>query len=284
MPQSDMPTMRSKRLGNELRRLRRAQELTVSEVADRLECGQPKISQIENGKRGIRPIDLTILLDLYGVTDESHRRSLKQLAKDIHKVDWWTSQGPLLHGALKDYLTLEADSELVREYEPSVIPGLLQTEAYMRRLFTAVKPADQVEPLVQARMRRKELLDNHPGFRLNVVIDEPTLHRIPGPRTEASEQLRYLIEAGRRPNVMLQVLPLKARLPIDQYVPFSLFRFRGEAAIDVVWLEHTSGGTLLEQVCDVQVYMQVWSVFTAAALSPSASRSFIGELIKENRS
>lgn len=278
-----MPTMRSKRLGSELRRLRVASGLKVSQVAELLECGQPKISQIENGKRGIRQLDLTLLLDKYGVTDEKYRQSLKQLARDVHKVDWWSSQGPLIHDTLRDYLTLESDSESVRGYEPTVIPGLLQTEAYMRQIFTVVRPTERVDALVDARMKRKELLDQHPGFRLCVVVDQLALHRIPGSPEQVVEQLRHLIEAGQRPNVTLQVLPLKAQLPADQYVPFCLFTLRGDASIDVAWLEHTTGGTLLEQRHDVQNYTQVWAALTAAALPPSDSRSYIHGLVKEVR-
>ncbi|CAM5551002.1 hypothetical protein SMICM304S_09383 [Streptomyces microflavus] len=173
MAQSDMPTMRSRRLGGELRQLRLNAGLKVQDAAEALECGQPKISQIENGKRGIRPLDLTTLLNLYGVEDERHRASLKRLAKEIHKVDWWTGQGPFLHDFLKDYLTLEADSQAIRAFEPMVIPGLLQTEAYMRRLYEQAVPADQVEALVDTRMKRKVLLDNKLGFRFRAVIDAP---------------------------------------------------------------------------------------------------------------
>ncbi|MEV4439862.1 helix-turn-helix transcriptional regulator [Streptomyces sp. NPDC049577] len=283
MPQSDMPTMRSKRLGSELRRLRLASGLKVSQVAELLECGQPKISQIENGKRGIRQIDLTLLLDKYGVADATYRQSLKQLARDVHKVDWWSSQGPLIHDTLRDYLTLEADSELVRGYEPTVIPGLLQTEAYMMQLFTLVEPIERVDALVDARMRRRELLDQHPGFRFCAIVDQLALHRIPGAPEQVTEQLMHLVEVSRRPNVTLQVLPLKAQLPVDQYVPFCLFTLRGEASIDVAWLEHMTGGTLLEQRRDVQTYSQAWAALTAAALPPSDSRSWMHDLAKEVR-
>ncbi|MFC5719153.1 helix-turn-helix domain-containing protein [Streptomyces gamaensis] len=282
MAQSDMPTVRSRRLGGELRRLRNAKGIGIAEVARRLECGQPKISQIENGKRGIRQIDLTLLLDMYEVTDESFRRSLKQLARDIHKVDWWSVQGPLLGDSMREFFMLEADSELVRAYEPVMIPGLLQTEMYMRHVFTQARSEEEVEPLVSARMKRKDLLDNHPDFRFCVVIDQLALRRIPGPRSEVVAQLECLIEAGRRPNVMIQVMPLKTKLPADQYVPYSLMRLRGEAPIEVVWLEHTAGGTLLEQASDVQVYARAWAELTAAALPPADSRSCIRELIKES--
>ncbi|MEV5140884.1 helix-turn-helix transcriptional regulator [Streptomyces syringium] len=283
MDQRSLPTMRSKRLGGELRRLRADRKLTVSEVAKRLGCGQPKVSQIENGNRGIRSGDLSTLLDLYEVADGKYRQRLRKLAADVYKVDWWTQQGPLID-ALRDYLTLESDSGLVRMYEPTLVPGMLQTEAYMRQVISARLPADQVEALVDTRLKRKELLDDHLGFRLRAVVDEPALHRIPGPYAMVAEQLRYLEQVGRRPNVTVQVLPLKARFAVDQFAAFSLFTFRGQSSIDVAWLEYLTGGTLLEQESDVQAYARAWKELTAAALSPSDSRRLIRALVEENES
>ncbi|MET9923502.1 MULTISPECIES: helix-turn-helix domain-containing protein [Streptomyces] len=284
MAQSDMPTMRSRRLGGELRQLRLNAGLKVQDAAEALECGQPKISQIENGKRGIRPLDLTTLLNLHGLEDERQRASLKRLAKEIHKVDWWSGQGPFLHDALKDYLMLEADSQAVRTFEPMVIPGLLQTKAYMRQLYEVASPADQVEFLVDTRMKRKELLDNKLGFRLRAVIDAPALHRIGGGEQVAREQLHHLLEAGSSSNISIQVLPLKSDLPMEQYAPFTVFGLQADPPVDVVWLEHITGGTLLEQRPDVRAYTKAWDELTAAALSPTTSSQYIRELIEETRS
>lgn len=283
MDQRSLPTMRSKRLGSELRRLRAGRNLTVSEAAKHLGCGQPKVSQIENGNRGVRSGDLSALLDLYEVADDKYRQRLRKLALDVHKLDWWTQQGPLID-ALRDYLTLEADSGLVRVYEPTLVPGMLQTEAYMRQLFASRLPEEQVDALVDTRLRRKELMDDHLGFRLRAVVDEPALHRIMGPRDTVAEQLRYLENVGRRPNVTVQVLPLKARFAVDQFAAFSLFTFRGQSSIDVAWLEYLTGGTLLEQEGDVQAYTRAWEDLTAAALSPSDSRRLIRALIEETGS
>ncbi|AXG78233.1 helix-turn-helix domain-containing protein [Streptomyces paludis] len=279
MEQRDMPTMRSKRLGNELRRLRLERGYKVQDIAEKLQCGQPKVSQIENGKRGIRPLDLTVLLDFYEIDDAAYVASVRRLAKEIHKVDWWSSQGPLLHDTLRDYLTLEADSELVREYVPTVIPGLLQTETYMRRIFETRHPAEKIGPLAETRLKRKELIDAQLDFTLRTIIDVAVLHRISRSPAVAREQLEYLLEMGDRPNVSIQILPLDAAIPAEQYAPFTLFSLRGEPSIDVAWLEHVTGGTLLEQRTDVQIYTRVWDEFTAAALSPSASEKYIRDLL-----
>lgn len=218
-----------------------------------------------------------------GVEDEQQRTNFRRLAKEMHKLDWWSGQGPFLHDALRDYLTLEADSQLVRAYEPSTIPGLLQTEAYMRQLLTTALPSEQVEPLVDTRMKRKEALDDRHGFRLRTIIDVPALHRIAGGRDGVGGPLEYLLEAGKRQNVNIQVLPLDSALPMEQYAPFTVFSLRGDPPADFVWLEHITGGTLLEQRPDVQAYTKAWDELTAAALSPTASRQYLRDLLEENR-
>ena len=132
--------MRSRRLGGELRRLRGEAGRKVQGTAEALQCGHPEVRQIETGRQGIRQLDLTTLLHLYGIEDENQRANLKRLAKEIHWVDRWTKSGPLLHDVLKDYLTLEVDSEQVRTYESMVLPDLSQTEAYARRVITSAVP------------------------------------------------------------------------------------------------------------------------------------------------
>ncbi|WP_431034889.1 helix-turn-helix domain-containing protein [Streptomyces sp. P6-2-1] len=281
MAHTDMPTMRSRRLGAELRRLRLEAGLKVNDVAIALECGQPKISQIENGKRGIRPLDLTTFFNLVGVEDEQYRNNIRRLAKQIHKQDWWSGQGPMLHDSLKDFLTLEADSEQVRSYERSVLPGLLQTESYMRQIFERNNRPLKAEDLVRVRLKRQERLDEELDFRLRTVIDASALHRIAGDRKLVIGQLARLIEEGERPNVTIQVLPLEVTLPMNQHVPYNIFSQRGEPPIDVVWLEHMTGGSLLERRSDVDVYRSLWDELTAAALSPSASRRYLQDMIEE---
>lgn len=105
------------------------------------------------------------------------------------------------------------------------------------------------------------------------------LHRIGRSPSVAREQLEHLLEMGNRPNVHIQILPLEAAIPAEQYAPFTLFSLSGEPSIDVTWLEHVTGGTLLEQRTDVQMYTRVWDEFTAAALSPSASEKCIRDLL-----
>lgn len=170
----------------------------------------------------------------------------------------------------------------MRAYEPKILPGLLQTEEYMREMFTALEYPEKVEQLVQIRMKRKELLKNARGFILRTIIDTPALHRIEGDSELVRNQLRHLLAVGKQANVNIQVMPLDASLPMLQYGPYTVFGLRGEPPVDLVWLEHITGGTLLEQRRDVQAYSKAWDELTAAALSPSASQQYIRDLIEES--
>lgn len=281
MATSEMPTMRSRRLGGELKRLRLEAGLKVQDVADALECGQPKISQIENGKRGIRPLDLTTFLNLVKVDDEQQRSSLRRLAKEIHKVDWFTGQGPLLGDTMRNFLTLETDSELVRAYEPHVIPGLLQTEAYMRQVFSVGTEPGAVQQKVETRLKRRELFERGKAFRLRIVLEAAVLHRIGGGPETVREQLLYLLETSKLINVSLQILAVDAAIPAGQPGPFHILTQRGEPPVDLVWLEYLTGGTLLEQRDTTQAYTGLWDDLTAAALSPSATQDYVRRMVKE---
>ncbi|MDX3224421.1 hypothetical protein [Streptomyces sp. ME19-01-6] len=80
-----------------------------------------------------------MLFKLYGIEDERQCASLRRLAKEIHKVDWWSNQGPMLRDTLKDCLTLEADSEVVRTYESVVIPGCFRPRRIHGRRFPCTR-------------------------------------------------------------------------------------------------------------------------------------------------
>ncbi|MDF2258397.1 helix-turn-helix domain-containing protein [Streptantibioticus ferralitis] len=284
MSQSEMPTMRSRRLGGELRKMREAKGLTMGDAAEALQCGQPKISRIEGGLRGIRPLDLDVLMDLYEIdrTEQADlREAMKRLAREIHQQDWWSGQGTLLHDDLKDYLTLESDSSLIRTYETQLLPGLLQTKEYMAEIFRHQRASDEAQLMLETRQQRQGILETNNGVHLRTVVDVTALNRVVGSPDLMVKQLKHLLDMTDAPNVDVQVLPLKTALPPDQYAPYTIFTMRQPPRADYVWLEHLTGSTLLEKEEDLVRYRRAWDDHTATALSAAESREHIRELIKE---
>src|SRR5690606_33317504 len=88
MPRGTGPTVRRRRPAAELRRLREAADLTIDEVASKLECSASKISRIETGHVGVTPRDARDMLELYGVSGNA-REELVQLAREARTRGWW---------------------------------------------------------------------------------------------------------------------------------------------------------------------------------------------------
>lgn len=121
------PTVRRRRLGQELRRLRELKGMTAEEVAERLLVSQSKISRLENGRRSISQRDVRDLCGVYEVEDQRIVDSLMQMAKDSRQQGWWHAFGDIPYSV---YIGLETDAESLRVYEPQIITGLLQTRPY----------------------------------------------------------------------------------------------------------------------------------------------------------
>lgn len=126
------PTVRRRRLGQELRRLRELKGMTAEEVAERLLVSQSKISRLENGRRSISQRDVRDLCGVYEVEDHRIVDSLMQMAKDSRQQGWWHSFGDIPYSV---YIGLETDAASLRAYEPQIVPGLLQTRPYAEALI-----------------------------------------------------------------------------------------------------------------------------------------------------
>src|ERR1700683_2094105 len=84
MPMTIGPTVRRRRLGSELRRLREAQSIKLEEVAEKLGLAPSTLSRIETGKAPTRSAYLNSMLELYGVDDPGQRQVLLEMAREGH--------------------------------------------------------------------------------------------------------------------------------------------------------------------------------------------------------
>ena len=186
--------------------------LTGEEVASRLGWSGSKVSRIELHRIGVKRNDLRDLLDLYGVGDP-HREELLALADESKQKNWLeviTATFPPEHAA---YYHAEAEARSIWNWEPQVVPGLLQTPEYARaviQLWPTMFPGPQseVDRRVEARVIRQQLLTRDPPLELTAVIDESVLHRRFGSKAVMTAQLTHLVEASELPNVELRILPL----------------------------------------------------------------------------
>jgi transcriptional regulator with XRE-family HTH domain len=275
MPSDTSPTVRRRRLASELRRLRLERGMSMQEVAEQIEMTAASLSRLETGRRGIRPRDLRLFLDLYQV-DEPDREDLLTLAREAQQRGWWQNYGNVLPSEYATLIGLEAEAVTVRNYEQTLVPGLLQTEAYARAIIEAFRPSDspeEVSRLVAVKMeRQKRLTDNRP-LELSVILGEGVIRQHVGTTETTTEQLRRL--ADRRANVMVQVLPYHAGAHPALTGSFNIVGFPTPSDLDVVYLENMSSALYLEEADDVRKYGIVFDYLRAAALSPNDSADML---------
>ncbi|WP_327117568.1 helix-turn-helix domain-containing protein [Streptomyces sp. NBC_01341] len=282
MPTNVNPTVRRRRLGQELRRLREIKGMTAEEVAERLLVSQSKISRLENGRRSISQRDVRDLCGVYEVEDHRVVDSLMQMAKDSRQQGWWHAFGDIPYSV---YIGLETDAESLRVYEPQVVPGLLQTRGYAEALITGAlpeaPPAD-IEKRVNVRARRQDRVNapEHP-LRLWAVIDESALRRQVGGKQVMIEQLEHLIEQSQLPHVTVQVLPFDMGAHPGISGQYAILEFPDAADSSVVYIEGVTSDLYLEKANDVQRYSVMYEHLRAQALNVDQTRQFIGDIVKD---
>ncbi len=274
------PTVRRRRLGAELRRLRLDSGLKSAEVAERLMVSQPKISHLENGNRAISPRDVRDLCALYGVTDPQVVDSLMQMARESGQQGWWHAYGDIPQNV---YIALETDATSLHTYEPMVIPALLQTPAYAHAIIEETIPqlaVEQAATRLKVRLRRQHRIYNPASpLRLWAVLDESVLRRAIGSPDIMREQLEHLNALGTEPHITVQILPYAVGAHPGLSGQFSILKF-ADAPGAVVYLERFTSDLYLEKHSDVRHYSVLHDHLQAQALDPDSSRDFITDVTK----
>lgn len=276
MPTPDSPAVGRRRLAQELRRLRSAAGLTISEVAGRLECSAGKISRIETGTVSAQATDVQAMLDLYGVAP-GQRASLADLVRLSRRRAWWQDYTDVVPAGSSRFFGLEDGSARIDQHAGPLVPGLLQTPAYARAVIEAPGTASpaEVERRLELRLRRQQLLTRDRPPRLHVLLDEAALRREVGGPEVLAGQLDRLADLAGQEHVRLQVLPFGAGAYTAMGVAFTVFSFADPADPHVVYLEQLTGNTLLDTGEEVGRYAAAFAESAARALGPDGSAALL---------
>ncbi|MDH6625795.1 transcriptional regulator with XRE-family HTH domain [Streptomyces sp. LBL] len=273
------PTVRTRRLGSELRRLREASGLKLDDVADRVDLPASKVSRVEKAALGIKPADLDKLLDLYEVDDAEKRDALHSFARHGRTRGWWQTYRDVISPAYADLISLEADAADMRSYESTLIPGLLQTSAYARATIRAINMTStdgEVDALVEVRMARQSVLTRPEPLQLWAVIHEAALRpRVKSAPQMMKEQLQKLLDIARLPHVAIQVLPLEAPPHVGMSGSFTVVGFSETSDLDVALLEHLTSALYVEDAAEVSRYGTAFEHLRAASLPFDESADLI---------
>jgi transcriptional regulator with XRE-family HTH domain len=278
------PTVRRRRLGAELRRLREAHSLKLEEVAERLGLAPSTLSRIETGKAPTKSAYLSALLDQYQVDDPGVRKVLVDMAREGHRKGWWSIYDDVLPSGFDIYVGLEAEASGLRSYETDLVHGLLQTTDYALAVLRELRPRDteeQLQRVVDLRMQRQRLLDQDPPLDLWLILDEGAIRRNVGGSEVMRRQLEHLVQASRWANVTLQILSFASGAHAGLTGPFAILDFPERTDSDVAYTESVGGMIYLEKDREVRVCAEAFDRMRAAALSPVASVELIQQVSRE---
>ncbi|MCT9932287.1 helix-turn-helix domain-containing protein [Planotetraspora sp. A-T 1434] len=278
------PTVPRMVLGAQLRRLREARGITAEEASETIRASHSKISRLERGRTGFKQRDVADLLTLYGVTDEAERATLLAMAKQAGMPGWWQPYQDVVSPWWQAYLELEQAAGVIRSYEPTFVPELLQTPDYARAVIRSLHheaPKTEIARRVELRMKRQRILRRPDAPRLWTVIDEAALHRSVGGAATMRDQLRHLIDIAELPHVTVQVMPFSRGGHAATAGPITFLRFSEDALPDVVFLEQLTGGHYLDKAADIAYYWHVLNRLGVEAQPQAESRALLNDLLKD---
>lgn len=272
------PTVRKLQLGNELRRMREATGRASNEAAKALDCAPGKISRLEQGQSAITYGDLKLLLEFYGADEEESVR-LVELSRDNRRRGRWTGDRATIPEWFRTYFDLERDAEDLRMYQVEIVPGLFQTEAYMRAIYAyrLARSADglDVDAVVRSRMERQEILDRDDCPTVSCVLSESCLRRMVGGREVMAAQLRHLGDLAERSQIRLQILPFDGEGVGGVSHTYTLLRIpavRATQPFTFAYCEDLDDSRYIDDESAVRVYESAWAGLSAAALGPVETR------------
>ncbi|SDH31386.1 hypothetical protein SAMN05216377_12112 [Pseudonocardia oroxyli] len=219
--------------------------------------------------------------DLYQL-DGSETERLTRLVREARSRGWWHDYTDVVPAGSATFYGLEDGAARVSHHSVGLIPGLFQTAAYARSLVASVSGVskDTMERRVALRMRRQLLLQRPNPPATTVLLDEAVLHRRIGGSVVMCDQLRHLLDLSQRSAVDLRVVPFSAGAYSPAGVGFTVFEFNAVGVTPVVFTEHLSRNTFIDEPDEVAVYRSSIVDGGVAALDAVGSRALITERIE----
>ncbi|MGR6913032.1 helix-turn-helix domain-containing protein [[Actinomadura] parvosata] len=275
--QQGSPTVRRLRLGQELRLLRERRNFTGAKAARELGWSPSKVSRIEAAKTMPSAEDIKSMVKLYRA-DGDKLEELVGLLRDAEQRGWWEDYEDTLPEEYTRFLGLEAEAIHQRDWEPQVVPGLLQTEGYAREVILATRGISRlthsgVRSRVEARLDRQQRVLHRPDpCRMSVILDEAALMRRFGEPSVMREQMEHLLEVSLLSHVSVQVLPLDSLHPVNTgaFIHLKFAEFD-----DVVYLEQLYSARFVEDLERVAGYETAFDHMRSEALDEDDSRILI---------
>lgn len=251
-------------VGKEIRLAREAKGMSRLELARRFPVSESLVRWWESGRTvpGEQYVQqLVQILDL----PEMIKRVLAELVSNEISPEW-----------LGKWLTAEGRAATILNFEPQVIPGLMQTEAYARAVLRLGKETSlDLEGQVNERLARQRVLAREDPPLYHAILDEAAIRRPVGGVKTMCDQLMHVVELSQRDTIIVQVIPFRVGEHAGFNGPVVLASVDGA---EVAYIDNALRGDVVEKSEDVAVIRRIWQRLSAKAMREDESIEMIKEV------
>jgi transcriptional regulator with XRE-family HTH domain len=279
------PVVQRRRLRAELRRARLDIGLTQEQVAAAMEWSLSKLIRIENGTVGISLNDLKAILAHYKITDEERVAELIAMSRGARERSWWSAYRDVAPRLIQ-LIEYESASFIIRNFQPMLIPGLLQTEEYATTTVKTLRPQateQEVSTAVELRMQRQQLLQQAETPLMFFIVDEGAVRRAVGGQEAMRRQIQRLIDESQKPTVTIEVVPFSSGAHPGMQGPFMLFEFPDAEDDDALYVEGPIDGRWnRDDPEEISSFRERFEVLRELSLGPEGSVDLLHRLLREH--
>ncbi|MFJ2635489.1 MULTISPECIES: helix-turn-helix domain-containing protein [unclassified Streptomyces] len=257
-------------IGATVGQFRRASGMSQQRLADEVNLSLDQIASIEQGRR---PLGLRLARQLDQLLRTS--QTLEVAVAEVPQAERY----PLF---AQDYMEEEPLALSLMSYETVVVPGLLQTEEYVRAVINQVYPPlspDEIEERIADRLARLKVFDRKPPPNMTHVIEESILHRPIGGRTTLRRQIQHLRALADLPFVTIQIMATDCEHHAGLAGPMVLLET--PAHEHLAYIEGQRVSVLVDDPDEVSVLQQKYGMLRAQALTPEESKRLLDDLLGE---
>lgn len=275
--------VKKRRLRVALRLARQKAGLTQQIAADQLVWSTSKIVRIEQGTVPVTPTDVRAMLHLYEISDESRIAELVELAKDAREDKGWGTFNDVLSQTGIELFGYESSAKVIYKYEPSVIPGLFQTQDYARALLKALGNSEQqVERRLEARAQRQRLLDQPDRPDLNFILGEAAISRPVGGEEVMREQITQVLELAKADGISVQLLPFSAGAHRGMGSAFTVLQFDDPFLADLLFLENAERESVnRDETGEIKRYLDLFVELQAMAAKSGSLEDHVKRILRD---
>jgi transcriptional regulator with XRE-family HTH domain len=214
MTVGESPAAARRRLRLALRAAREAKRLTQRQVATSLDWSLSKVNRIEAGEVTVSSTDLQALLRLLDITDDTRVEQLTAEARASRRRGWWDQPEYREHltAATIQELQYETEATAIRSFQPTFLPGPLQTPAYAAAIVglwsDELSEADRATRAEVRGRRREQLFGRPEPPDYLLILDESVLLREVGGPQVVAEQFADLLSLVHAQRLAVRILPL----------------------------------------------------------------------------